>query len=222
LAIGAHPDDIELGAGGFLSRLVRDEQSEIHIAILTYGLHHWQRERMFEEDDRAREALRAAALLLQKSPSVVDPYLHFGGFPDTQLSAAGHGPIKFLEDVIRDSDPTLILTHAAGDVHDDHRKTHDASLSAAREFGGTLLFYQAPSTKPNEFRPNFFVVLDRHALEAKQEALGAHASQRDKQFLSHKRVTGMAYAWALFHRLKYESLEAFELYQHYWRTAEDG
>jgi LmbE family N-acetylglucosaminyl deacetylase len=201
LAIGAHPDDIELGAGGFLHRLVHDEQSEIHIAILTYGLHHWQREKVFEQDDRAREALGAAALLLDKPEAAAKDHLHFGAFHDTQLCEAGHGLIRFLEDVIDSLDPTLILTHAGGDLHDDHRKVHDASLSAAREFGGTLLFYQAPSTKPNEFRPNFFVVLDKHALEVKERALGAHISQRDKQFLSHRRVAGMANAWALFHRL---------------------
>ena len=177
---------------------------------------------MFEEDSRAREVLGAAALLLDQPEPEVKQYLHFGGFPDTQLSAVGHGPIQFLEDSIRRTQPTLILTHAGADLHDDHRKAHDASLSAAREFGGTVLLYQAPSTKPNEFRPNYFVVLDRHALEVKERALGAHISQRDKSFLSHKRVAGMASAWALFHRLKYESLEAFELYQHYWRIEEDG
>jgi LmbE family N-acetylglucosaminyl deacetylase len=40
LALDAYPDDVELGAGGFIARLIRQLDAEVHKAILTYGTRH--------------------------------------------------------------------------------------------------------------------------------------------------------------------------------------
>jgi LmbE family N-acetylglucosaminyl deacetylase len=40
LALGAYPDDVELGAGGLIARLIRQLDAEVHMAILTYGTRH--------------------------------------------------------------------------------------------------------------------------------------------------------------------------------------
>lgn len=219
LAIGAHPDDVELGSGGFLSRFVTDCEADVHIAIMTYGTHHWRRGRIFEEDQRAREALEAVSIILGTADSkqVLDR-LHLGGFKDCELSNAGHAGIAFVEDVIAVVNPDIILTHAACDLHDDHRQTHYATLSAARDFHGTILLYQAPSTIPDHFAPTFFVQLRDEELDKKMRALDAHASQREKEFMSHERVAKMAEAWAGFHRMNNGAkLEPFAIYQSFWR-----
>jgi LmbE family N-acetylglucosaminyl deacetylase len=168
------------------------------------------------EGDRACEALRSAEILLDLNPGEGKQFAHLGDFHDQELDFSGRGLIRFIEELLKEIQPAMILTHAHADLHDDHRQVHLATLSAARGFGGSVLFYQAPSTIPNEFKPNFFVVLDPHSLDMKEKSLAAHFSQKDREFISHERVAGMARAWALFHRLKYESLEAFELYQSYW------
>lgn len=219
LAVGGHPDDVELGCGGFLSRLMTDCGAEVHIAIMTYGTHHWRRGKVFEEDQRAREALNAVKVLLEiDDGNLAGERLHLGGFEDCELSNAGHAAIRFLEDVIDLARPDIILTHASCDLHDDHRQTHYASLSAARDFHGTVLLYQTASTIPDHFAPTFFVELREQELEKKLRALDAHASQREKEFMSHERVTKMAEAWAGFHRMNNGArLEPFAIYQSFWR-----
>jgi LmbE family N-acetylglucosaminyl deacetylase len=219
LAIGSHPDDVELGSGGFLSRFVTDYDAEVHIAIMTYGTHHWRRGRVFEEDQRAREALEAVKVLLELADdNRAREHLHLGGFKDCELSNVGHAAIAFIEDVIKAVTPDILLTHAACDLHDDHRQTHYATLSAARDFHGTVLLYQTASTIPDHFAPTFFVQLREEELERKMRALDTHASQREKEFMSHDRVTKMAEAWAGFHRMNNGArLEPFAIYQSFWK-----
>jgi len=219
LAIGGHPDDVELGCAGFISRLMTDCEAEIHIAIMTYGTHHWCRGKVFEQDQRAREALDAVKTLLEiDDNSRAQERLHLGGFEDCELCNAGHAAIRFIEDVIDVAKPDIILTHAPYDLHDDHRQTHYASLSAARDFHGTIFLYQTASTIPDQFVPTFFVELRERELEKKLRALDAHISQREKDLLSHERVTKMAEAWAGFHRMNNGAkLEPFAVYQAFWR-----
>jgi len=219
LAIGGHPDDVELGSAGFISRLITDCEADIHVAIMTYGTHHWRRGKIFEEDQRAREALEAVKVLLEITDNNrARERLHLGGFQDCELSNAGHSAIRFIEDVIEVANPDIILTHAPNDLHEDHRQTHYASLSAARDFHGTIFLYQTASTIPDLFAPTFFVELREQELEKKLRALDAHVSQREKDFLSHERVTKMAEAWAGFHRMNNGArLEPFAIYQAFWR-----
>ncbi len=219
LAIGGHPDDVELGSGGLLSRFVMDYEANVHVAIMTYGTQHWRRGRVFERDERAKEALEALKLLLGiADDNQAREHLHLGGFKDCELSNAGHAAIAFIEDVIEVIKPDIILTHAACDLHEDHRQTYRATLSAARDFHGTILLYQTASTVPDQFAPTFFVELREAELETKIRALHTHASQREKEFMSHERVTKMAEAWAGFHRMNNGArLEPFAIYQSFWR-----
>jgi LmbE family N-acetylglucosaminyl deacetylase len=219
LAIGAHPDDVELGSGGFISRLIKECEAEVHVAIMTYGTHHWQKGKVFQEDERAKEALRAVKILLGiANKRAAQKYLHLGGFKDCELCNAGHALIAFIEDLTELIKPDIILTHSPRDLHDDHRQTHYATLSAARGFHGSILFYQTASTIPNQFAPTFFVQLSQDEFDKKMLALEAHSSQRDKDFMSHAQITKIAKAWAGFHQMQGDSkLEAFALYQSFWK-----
>ena len=219
LSIGAHPDDIELGCGGFILRLVRDCKAKVHLAIMTYGTHHWQKGKVFQEDERAKEALQAVRILLgTATDKAAQEHLHLGGFKDCELANTGHALIAFLEDLIDLVKPDIILTHAPRDLHDDHRQTHNATLSAARGTHAAILFYQTASTIPNQLTPTFFVQLGEDELKKKILALGAHSSQRDKDFMSHTQVTKTAEAWAGFHHMDGDTkLEAFSVYQSFWK-----
>ena len=216
LAIGAHPDDIELGCGGFINRLRNEQKCSIHFAVMTPGMS--MQNPTGETPDRYAESRKAAEALLGLNPGDVDCFVHPGNFVDRELELASRGMIGFIENLLESLEPSVILTHARPDLHADHRQVHEATLSAARSFAGSILFYQAPSTIPNEFKPNYFVVLGPDSLSAKQTAIAAHVSQRSKDFISYDRIAGMARSWALFHRAKFENLEAFELYQTYWKA----
>jgi LmbE family N-acetylglucosaminyl deacetylase len=219
LAIGAHSDDIILGAAGLLLRLIREFEAEFHLAIMTDGLYRSKSDSNVRQHERRREALKAVKILLGPSnATTAEARVHFGQFEDCGLSNVGHELIRSLENLLARLNPNIILTHAPEDFHDDHRQTHNATLSAARSFHGSVLFYQAPTTMINFFTPNFFVSLSPEDFQKKFALLQAHSSQADKGFMSYHQIDRISQAWAGFHRLgQNEKLEAFMLFKSFWR-----
>jgi LmbE family N-acetylglucosaminyl deacetylase len=215
LAIGAHPDDIELGCGGFIRRLFQADAARIRFFILSRGLQHPVPGRTFSPGKRIQEAEDAAEVL-----GVPAGEVRLEQFEDCKLHLSLHAIIQELELEIvgPDGEPNfdLVLTHAGVDTHFDHETTCKATLAATRSFHGTLLLYQSVSTEPTAFRPNYFVSLDSETIEIKQEALRCHESQRDKPFMQLVRTEGMAKSWGVFHRRPDAFFEAFELHKSYW------
>lgn len=211
LAIGAHPDDIELGAGGFIHRLVHRNNARVHFLILTEGLRglppgvHGARRR-----DEAHEA----AGYLGVAPANVEVRTR----DDGRLHDLGHELIREVEERLFDGTGGMrfdaVLTHSRDDTHADHRAVHDATLSAVRSFHGSVLMYQSPSTTPNGFRPTFFPRLTRQDIDQKICALRAHVSQKDRVYMDALRAHGMAANWAIHLRQPPDTyLEAFEVYK---------
>jgi LmbE family N-acetylglucosaminyl deacetylase len=222
LAIGAHPDDIELGCGGFLWRLMREFSATIKFLIVSPGLRTWQQGREFSRQVRVQETIEAAAAL-----GIPKHAVDVLGFRDCELHLHLRDIIEQLEFHIAadQGGPAydLILTHAKADTHADHATVHDATISAARWYYGTVLLYQSVSTQPNGFHPNYFVSLDADEIAAKQRALDCHVSQRERKFMEWARKQGMAKTWALFLRRPDEFFEAFEVHKsHWWHPGEAG
>lgn len=213
LCVGAHPDDIELGAGGFVHRLCRDHGADVSFLILTEGRVGLRGEFLYDPTTRRRQALAAAQTL-----GVARDRVEVLQFADCRLIECEHEVIRAIENRLFDADGRpvydMILTHSGEDTHSDHRIVHESSLSAVRNFHGTVLLYQAPSTKPNGFRPTFFVELDDDDIKIKEEAVELHVSQQDRQYTQAHRIRGMAQNWALFLRMADDAyLEAFEIYK---------
>ena len=212
LAIGAHPDDVELGAGGFIAKLIKQHGAHVELLVLTHGVQHRDPRTPYNQSNRERETINAASVL-----GIPVDNVFIRGFADCGLHAAGHELIRTIEaHLSRPGGFDIVLTHAGADTHSDHRETHEATVSASRYFVGMLLLYAAPSTKPNGFHPTFFASLDRDLMEQKDLALRAHASQRDKHFMKQSRTFGIASSWIQFHRVDLEYLEAFEVYKSFW------
>jgi LmbE family N-acetylglucosaminyl deacetylase len=217
LAIGAHPNDVELGAGGFIHRLATRCGATVHYLILTAGVQGLPNRSPTAALERRAEAHNAADLL-QTQPRINVELL---SYPDCQLHECGHELIREIEKRLYDEQGgcafDAILTHAAEDTHADHRAAHEATLSAVRDFHGTVLMYQAPSTKPNGFRPTFFVKLEQEDIDQKNLAIMAHVSQRHRSYMTVSRAGGMADNWSIFLRQpKGTYLEAFEVYKSYF------
>ena len=215
LAIGAHPDDIEIGAGGFLHRLIQEHNAVVHFLILTEGIQHPKEGSFYEPSMRRRESVIAAQHLgvPAKNVEILD-------FPDCGLHEVGHQLIRTIEARVHDASRPkpfdIVLTHCCEETHADHRETHEATISALRNFFGTVLLYQSPSTKPNTFHPTLFANLDDAAIRQKDRALQAHASQQNKEFMKVARTVGLATSWALFHHSTAKYCEAFEVYKAFW------
>ncbi len=158
LAIGAHPDDVEIGCGGALAKHHAD-YDVLHILTLSRGAAGG------DTNVRMIEANNAAAMVGAK--------LKVGNLPDTDISA-GAETIALIEAAIADLQATHVYTHSAEDTHQDHRAVHAASLVAARG-APNVYCYQSPSTTV-EFKPHRFVDIT-HYIEKKLDLIGAYRSQ---------------------------------------------
>lgn len=190
LAIGAHPDDVEIGVGGIL---LRHAAAGHHVAVLTLT----GGEQGGEARARAAESQRAADLLGAR--------LFHTDLRDTSVSDDGT-TIAVIKRVVDEVRPTTVYTHTARDVHQDHRNVHHASLVAAREIA-RVYCYQAPSTTV-EFKPSRFVAIDPF-LDRKLEVIRAYASQTAvRTYLDEDLLRSTARYWSRYTQARYvEPLE---------------
>jgi len=159
LAIGAHPDDIEVGCAGTLIKYA-ETGHQIFLLITTKG------EMGGEAEVRCEEQVKAAEIIGAED-------VFWGGFKDTELPGEGNGIIHMVERYIREIQPHFIFVHSYDDTHQDHRMVNRAVLSAAR-YVKNVMFYEVPTT--DNFTPNVFVDIGL-VLDKKLEALKAHDSQ---------------------------------------------
>ncbi len=158
LAIGAHPDDLELGCGAALLAHSR-RGDQVHLLVMTAGTSGPQdvRSRIAEQED-------AAALL--------GATLHWGGFEDGAVPD-DRAAVDVVQVAINRCEAEAVYTHAPRDSHQDHRATAAATLSACRRVNRVLL-YESPTSL--EFQPSVFVDV-KGLVEGKLDVLRAHMSQ---------------------------------------------
>jgi LmbE family N-acetylglucosaminyl deacetylase len=190
LAVGAHPDDVEIGVGGILLRHVA-EGHDVTILTLTGG------EAGGVAADRVRESQRAADLLGARLLQV--------DLRDTGVTE-GASTIAEIQRVLEQTRATTVYTHTACDVHQDHRNIHQATLVAARRVP-RIYCYEAPSTTV-DFHPTRFVAIDEY-LERKLEVIHAYASQvKVRRYLEEDLLRATARYWSRFSQARYvEPLE---------------
>lgn len=158
LAIGAHPDDVELGCGATILRHVA-RGDEVTILVMTNG-------GLGTLDGMSRRTEQESAA------RQLGATLRWGGFDDGHVPS-GSEAISVIDDAIAASGAQVLYTHTADDTHQDHRATAAASIAAGRRLP-TILQYESPSTL--NFLPNVYVDVDA-SIDAKLSALRAHLSQ---------------------------------------------
>lgn len=167
LAIGAHPDDIELGCGGSLAKLAH-AGARIHALVLSRG-----GRGCHDGIDRSGESHRA----LQQLGAV---HVQQCDFPDTCFPACRNELIATIEHACATVAPQRVYTMCGQDHHQDHRTVHECSIIACRGVG-QVLCYESPSTLP-QFAPQVFEDISAH-LDQKILALREHASQGERQYM---------------------------------------
>jgi len=142
LAIGAHPDDVDLGVGGTLL-LLADQGYSVCILDLTQG----EAASRGSVDERMREADDAAGLL-----DVEDRYN--AELPDGQLANTTEQQMRVVP-FIRALKPTVILCHRESDRHPDHRVACDL-VRDANFFAGvtSIATDEEPYRAPYMYRYN--------------------------------------------------------------------
>lgn len=179
LAVGAHPDDVEIGVGGTLAAHAA-AGDDLVILTLSGGAIGG------EVSARHSEAAAAAA--------VVGARLVHLDFPDTRLDPAA-GLITAIEEVVADLRPDRTYTHGVHDRHQDHRAVHEAVQIAARQVPG-LWCFQSPSSTV-AFAPNRFVDVEGF-LETKLQMLAAFVSQSHREYMQPDVVRAAAQYWSRF------------------------
>jgi LmbE family N-acetylglucosaminyl deacetylase len=170
LCLGAHCDDIEIGAGGTVMRLVAENPGiEFHWVIFGGA-----------DPSRADEARRAAALFTQGARRI-EVIIH--GFRDAFLPWEGAAVKEAFERLKRSCAPDLILTHHDDDRHQDHRLISELTWNTWRDHA--ILEYEIFKWDGDLGRPNVFVPLDEALCRKKAAHLTeAFASQRSRQWFS--------------------------------------
>jgi LmbE family N-acetylglucosaminyl deacetylase len=176
LAIGAHPDDVEIGCGGTLLRLANEGMiAEACVAVLSGG------------QVRAAEAHASARALLA---GVADSEIIVQDFADGFFPYDGREIKAFFETLKAQLAPDLILTHQRHDLHQDHRLACELTWNTWRDH--LILEYEVPKYDGDMGRPNLFVTLDAELCQRKIAHLMTHfESQSDKRWFKEDLFSGL-------------------------------
>ena len=176
LAVGAHPDDIELGCAGTLVKHIQ-AGDEVFALVLTNG-------EKGNHDPYRDECLRSLGKL-----GIKKDHVFFGNFRDGFVMDDNE-TVSLIEKYIKKVGATKVYTHDSNDRHQDHRHTSLAVSSAARKVPEIFLF-QGPSTT-STFEAHYFIEIDKRQLKKKIDSLKQYGSQTKKGIVNLKWVEDLA------------------------------
>jgi LmbE family N-acetylglucosaminyl deacetylase len=166
LAIGAHPDDIEIGAAALLTKALQ-HGIDTHFLILT------------DESD-CRAARRAEAVLAARSLGVPQDRVIFAGLEDGQLRVDRTSVSRVREKAgAHGLRPDIVVTHTLADSHNDHVEANRIAHAAFRKCV-FLHFSTYLSSERERFAPRVFIAVSGAKLEKKTAALAAYSSQQNR------------------------------------------
>ena len=155
LFLGAHSDDIEIGCGGTIFRLIR-ENPGLQVTWVVFSA----------LGERGKEARRSAQQFLQ---GVRDNQVIVHEFRDGYFPYRGAEIKDIFEQLKNDLSPDIIFTHYRHDLHQDHRLLCELTWNTWRDH--FILEYEIPKYDGDLGTPNFFVQLDEDLCEKKVNAL---------------------------------------------------
>jgi LmbE family N-acetylglucosaminyl deacetylase len=158
LALGAHADDIEIGCGGTLLRLIAEHPGLVAHWVVLSG-----------KGERAREAADSASAFLQGTGAST---IEVEAFRDGFFPYEGAAVKQFFEGLKSRVSPDLVLAPRLEDRHQDHRLVAELTWNTFRDH--VILEYEIPKYEGDLGQPNLFVPLEREQAERKIELLLKH------------------------------------------------
>lgn len=193
LAIGSHPDDVEMGCGATLLKHI-ERGDTVYVMVMTNG-------------DRGGHTLNMGECLYSlEKLGIPKEQIIFAGFPDGYL-ADNQEVVNFIESKIKTLHIHRVYTHDPHDRHQDHRHCSYAASSAARKIPEILLF-QGPSTNL-PFNPHYFIEISDEHLKKKIEALESYQTQTAKGIVNTEWIRQLAAVHGILHNTHY--CEAFSI-----------
>ncbi len=177
LCLGAHSDDIEIGAGGtILSWIASGVELDIHWCVLS------------AIGQRAAEAQASAEAFLA---GAAHKTIELAEFKDGFYPYRGEELKAWIEDLKARVAPDVVFTHRRDDAHQDHREVCRLTWNSFRDH--LILEYEVPKWDGDMGQPNAYMPLDVHVLERKIDLLMAHfGTQRSKDWFDAETFRGLA------------------------------
>jgi N-acetylglucosamine malate deacetylase 1 len=162
LAVGAHPDDLELGVGGTLAKLAKSGSKVTMVIVCVPN----------NLDSRVAEAGKAAEILgCELKVLYTDKTQRVEDIKTYEL-------VAHLDGLVREHDPAVVISHSENNFHKDHILTHHACQAAQRlHFFDFLTFYPTschPVSVP--FHPQAYVDIT-DVIDDKMKAIDQHTTQ---------------------------------------------
>jgi LmbE family N-acetylglucosaminyl deacetylase len=169
LCLGAHCDDIEIGCGGTILKLLADNRSlEVRWVVFSSDVR------------RAKEARRAASRFLKAASA---RSIQVTAFKDAFFPFLGSDIKQHFQKLYSEFSPDLIFTHCKEDLHQDHRVIAELTWNTFRNH--MILEYEIPKYDGDFRSPNVFVHLDERLCQRKIEyIMECFPSQHDKQWFT--------------------------------------
>jgi LmbE family N-acetylglucosaminyl deacetylase len=196
LCLGAHSDDIEIGAGGtILGWIASGVRLEVRWCVLS------------AIGPRAAEAEASAEAFLAGASS---SNIELARFEDGFFPYQGAAIKAWLEALKSRIQPDVVLTHRGNDAHQDHREVSQLTWNLFREH--LILEYEIPKWDGDLGQPNLYVPLTSAVLEHKIELLLSHfQTQRSKAWFDAETFRGLARLRGMECRSPERYAEAFAL-----------
>ena len=155
LCLGAHSDDIEIGCGGSILRILAEYgEVDVHWVVLSGA------------GARADEARTSAARFLEGAS---DARVQIADFQDSHFPSQIREIKLYFEQLKGEHPPDLIFTHYRHDLHQDHRVVSDLTWNTFRDHW--ILEYEIFKYDGDLGTPNFFIPLDKDMAESKVSIL---------------------------------------------------
>lgn len=158
LCLGAHSDDIEIGCGGTLMRLL-DERPDSSVRWVVFSAY----------ELRAREA-RSSAAAFTADARKSDVTVH--GFRESYFPFEGGAIKEAFAALAAEIDPDIVFTHRRDDLHQDHRIIAELTWNHFRDH--LILEYEIAKYEGDLGHPNLYTPLTAELAEAKSELLLEH------------------------------------------------
>lgn len=168
LFLGAHPDDIELGAGALVHQIAN--LCDVRCVTLSENRRNGDLERLVDEHRRSMGRL-----------GVSGDRVRMGKFETRRFSESRQDILDYFVSLRREWKPEIVFVHSRLDVHQDHNVM---TAEALRAFRGTALLGFEVLRSSNGFFPNLLLEVSKSDVEAKLAALSEYATYRDKSYFN--------------------------------------
>ena len=169
LCLGAHSDDIEIGCGGTILKLIENYPNIVFQWVVFSA-----------SPERKKEAICSASKFLA---DVAQKQIIIKSFRDGFLPFIAMEVKEAFEQIKQTFNPDLIFTHYRGDAHQDHRLISDLTWNTFRNH--LILEYEIPKYDGDLGNPSFFVPLESSICQSKiKHLIDSFPSQKDKQWFS--------------------------------------